>query len=54
MADILLRDVQKDVLKFILKKQSDAKIEKVVSQYSISLIVFKLLKEHPDFKKEKD
>lgn len=54
MANLLLKDVQEDVLKFILKKQGDMKVEKGVAQYSISLTVFKLLKEHPDFKKKKD
>lgn len=43
--NILLRDVPEDVLKKILKIQSDEKQKKLLKQYSISLVIFKIIRD---------
>lgn len=43
--DLLLKDVPEDVLKIILKKQGDEKVKKGVKQYSMSLAVFKIIRD---------
>ena len=43
--NILLRDVPDDVLKILLKVQSDEKEKRLAKQYSLSLAVFKIIRE---------
>lgn len=43
--NILLRDVPDDVLKILLKIQADEKQKRLAKQYSLSLVVFKLIRE---------
>lgn len=43
--NLLLRDVPEDVLKKILKIQSDEKQKRLLKQYSISLVIFKIIRE---------
>lgn len=44
MSQILVKDVPLEVLKYILKLQSEEKIQKGISQYSLSAVVIKIIK----------
>lgn len=44
MSQILVRDVPVEVLKYLLKLQSEEKIQKGISQYSLSAVVIKVIK----------
>jgi hypothetical protein len=48
---IHMKDVPDDVLKFILKIQGEVKTTKCIKQYSMELTIYKLLREHRDYKK---
>jgi len=49
MASLLLKNLPLDVRKFIIKMQGEIKYEKGISQYSMELTMYKIIKEHPKF-----
>jgi len=44
-SSILLRDVPDDVLNILLKVQYEEKLQKKVNQYSLSRVIFKLIRD---------
>lgn len=52
MATIPLIDFPDDIKKFVIKKQNKIKEEKCITQYSLQKVIYNLLREHPDFKKD--
>lgn len=44
MPNILVKDVPSEVLRYILKLQSEEKIQKGISQYSLSAVIIKIIK----------
>lgn len=52
MASILLRNPKKEILKYILKLQFEAKLSKGVSQYSMEQTIYKIISEHKELTKQ--
>ena len=46
---LTLKKLPIDIKTFILKVQGETKNEKCISQYSMELTVYKLLREHPQY-----
>lgn len=53
MSYIKLCIIPEEVMEFILIKQGEIKSQKKIGAYSQEKCVYQLLKEHPDFPKEK-
>lgn len=47
-------DMPLDVRKYVMRSQTEMKIKKGVSQYSLQLTIFNLIREHEQFMKDKN
>lgn len=52
MPSITLRSISPDVVKYILKVQSEIKSKKKIRQYSRELTLVQIIKEHRDLKEK--
>lgn len=48
-----LKDYPIDVRRYVLKVQGEAKAEKGISQYSLCKTIYKIIREHKDFMKDR-
>jgi len=53
MAVINLKEIPDEILSYLLKIQSQTKVEKKICQYSLEKTVYKIIQEHRDLHKGK-